>query len=114
MTLHVDSHVEEMLSEYQVASADVLRAIAGRSPTVVETLSEARKVIRKYFGSGTPAHLMLQADPEIRGSEPIVVEVRTPADMKDAFERLERFDEEWWLDAGRKESAEICILTVPQ
>jgi hypothetical protein len=116
MTLHVgdEKRAEEMLAGYQVASGEVVRQVAERSPTVVETLHEARQAISRYFGADVPVRLSVDPDPEIAGYAPVTVEILTPRGMEDGGERLKRFDDEWWMEAAMKEATEVIIMTMPQ
>jgi len=114
MTVHVghDSSIEEGLGGYEVKSAEVYRAVAEKSATVVETLHDLRNVARRFFGE-VPIRLCVQPDPDIPGYAPIYAEIRTPRTMQDSSERLQRFDEAT-LEKLMKEPAEIYFMIVPQ
>ena len=80
---------------------------------MIDALKNGQRKIRQHFGAAVAARLVFEPDPEISGYQPIVVEIRTPATMKDSFDRMQRFEEEWWLDASEHVAADICFLVVP-
>jgi hypothetical protein len=115
MTLFVDDRrpMEAVMELYAGAGESVVEAVRMKSPTVLQTLAEAGKRLREIFGEQIELRLSLKRDPEIRGLETVVAEIRTALAMKDALQRMDRFDE-WWLGASRHEVAEVTFLLVPQ
>lgn len=68
-------------------------------PSVISVLFEARKRVDGYFGAETLTHLRIFTDPEIDSdSSKLFVLIRTTLPFTDASGRLDRLDEEWWLD----------------
>ena len=67
-------------------------------PSLVSPLLEAPKVASRYFGR-VPLALEVFRDPEAHGHRQLFALIETGLDGDAALEALERFDEEWWLDA---------------
>ena|SRR5438105_920259 len=66
---------------------------------LVDVLIEARKKIDHYFGSDTLTSLEVFTDPEDDHSGPILfVLILTALHSDAASTRLERLDQEWWLN----------------
>ena|SRR2546425_3223994 len=70
-----------------------------RNLFLVDVLIEAREKIDHYFGSDTLTSLEVFTDPEEDHSRPVLfVLILTPLHSDDASGRIERFDQEWWLN----------------
>jgi hypothetical protein len=70
-----------------------------RHPEIVPLLEEARGQMTAIFGSTSQARLELLLDPE-EGSESLFAIVVVPGlPPAEAWARLDRFDEDWLLDA---------------
>src|SRR3989442_6843570 len=70
-----------------------------RNLFLVDVLIEARKKVDQHFGSDTLTSLEVFTDPEEDQSDPMLfVLILTPFHSDDASGRLERLDQEWWLN----------------
>jgi hypothetical protein len=96
--LHDD--VQRLVSLYQIDDRAAVSAYLRRFPFVIGLLEEARPHLDDVFGAGTPARLEVLIDPEdiAPGGEQLFVVVFPDLPPDDAFARLDRFVEGWFLD----------------
>jgi hypothetical protein len=77
-----------------------VQSMTDRNPHLVSLLREAREQVDRVFGSSAPIDLEVVENPEAADSSPeLFAFIQTPLPVPAARERLERLDEEWWLDA---------------
>jgi len=67
-------------------------------PQLVEVLLEARLYLQKYFGPAPQVTLEVVSDPEVEGVEELFAYILTSLPVDEALARLDRLDEEWFLD----------------
>ena len=75
---------------------------------LVPLLLEAEKVIREYF---TDDELFLEVihDAEDIDFEELIIFIHTNLSPKEALDRLDKIDEEWWIDASIKSKGKLNI-----
>jgi len=78
-------------------------------PFLAPLLLEAYGKIAEYFGPRTDVVLEVVSDPEAANHRELFILVRTGLTPSEALTLLERFDQEWWLDASEKAR---CMLNV--
>jgi hypothetical protein len=71
-------------------------------------LEEAADRIDDYF-PGSPLVLEVVNDPESTEDRQLVLFIVTDLGPAQAMERLDRFDEDWWVDALDKAQGKLCI-----
>jgi len=78
-------------------------------PYLVPLLTETYGQIRKYFPT---ADLVVEyaPDPEVPGEEQLLVLIAIEQDVNKAHEALERFNHDWWFDAGDQAFDDLCIM----
>lgn len=64
---------------------------------LISLLNEAYKELRKYFLT-EDLKLELVSDAEIAGDQQLFVYISTSLSVTDALKKLDKFDEQWWLD----------------
>ena len=91
-----------LLPLYEIDNDAPVAAYLRRFPFVLPLLEEARPALDAIFAAGTPARLEVFTDPEATapGSEQLFVVVMPDLPPDDAYARLERFVETWFLDAA--------------
>ena len=96
--LHYD--LPHLLLLYKIGAAAAVAGYLHRFPFVIALLEEARSALNATFGPGTPARLEVFTDPEATapGSEQLFVVVMPDLPPDDAYARLDRFMETWFLD----------------
>jgi hypothetical protein len=87
--------------------AEVLRFLE-RFPFLVSLLLEAHGQVENYFPR-SPVSLEVVADPEVADDCQLVLSIATDFAPDEAVDRLERFDEDWWLDALDRAQGKLCI-----
>lgn len=76
---------------------------------LLQPLHEACEQIRNYFGESAQAVLEVVTDPEFAEDQELVIFIRTNLSPDEAFENLERMDDEWWLDVPVNVRKKLCI-----
>jgi len=76
---------------------------------LVPLLIEAHGHIRKYFPI---ADLVLEyaPDPEIAGEEQLLVLIAFGENVDEDHDALQRFNHDWWFDAGDQAFNDVCIM----
>jgi len=87
--------LEEM---YSLRNAAAVRRFLHTYPQLVEVLLEARLYLQKYFGPAPQVTLEVVSDPEVEGVEELFAYILTSLPVDEALARLDRLDEEWFLD----------------
>jgi len=87
--------LEEM---YSLRNAVAVRRFLHTYPQLVEVLLEARLYLQKYFGPAPQVTLEVVSDPEVEGVEELFAYILTSLPVDEALARLDRLDEEWFLD----------------
>lgn len=78
-------------------------------PFLISILEEVRQRVSDFFP--LPFNLILEVttDPEATASHALFVFIQTPLALTEALRRLDRFDEEWWLEASERAEGKLCI-----
>lgn len=79
-----------------------------RYPFLAPLLLEAYEEIGYYFPC-TQVFLEVVADPEAIDDYQLVISIATNLAPDEAVNRLERFDEDWWLDTLDWAQGKLCI-----
>ncbi|MBL7075352.1 TIGR04255 family protein [candidate division KSB1 bacterium] len=79
-----------------------------RYPFLVSLLLDAYKEIGNYFPY-SQVFLEVITDPEATEDSQLVIFIATNLAPDKADDRLERFDEDWWLDALDRAQGKLCI-----
>ena len=70
-----------------------------RDPNSALLLTEAQAHLKQIFGVYTQAALDAVQEPEAE-SAMLFARIRADQDWRASFDKMDRFDEEWWLDAS--------------
>ena len=85
-----------------------VRAFLVRYPFLISLLLEANPHLRRHFPEQR-IFLEVISDPEtIDSSQLVALIVETPS-PDEAFDKLERFDKEWWISAVGRAKGKLCI-----
>lgn len=76
---------------------------------LLDVLLMAHEKIQEYFGSHVQVALEVFTDPEAENDQELSALIQARLPLEEDIDRLERFYEEWWLDAL---SAAQCKLTI--
>lgn len=78
-------------------------------PFLVPLLEEAYGKIAEYFETFSSVVLEVITEPEAENDRELFAFIRTGLPVDEALARLERFDEEWWLEASDRAQGKLCI-----
>lgn len=86
---------------YEIENPAEVDAYVDEHPVVVSILSEAPFEVEAAFEEQPRLVLRHEFDPEDEaGSDCLVVDIMTTRAAADAHDRLNRFDDSWWIDAA--------------
>jgi hypothetical protein len=93
---------------YSLRKPIQVRKFLSEHAFLVPLLVAAHDVTTRYFA---PLSLVLDviADPETIDDQQLVLFVAVQLKPAEAFTRLQRFDDEWWLDAMDDAQGHLCI-----
>ena len=83
---------------FKIANPAMVASFLRDNPDLLDVLLQACAPLRALFGESTPLDLRYQRDPEIPHRRYLCVRVTTDLPVSDAIQRMDRFDEGWWLD----------------
>ncbi len=78
-------------------------------PEVIGPLLEAVEVVPRYFGPDVPLVLEVVRDPEAHDHTQLFALIQTRLDGEAALASLDRFDDEWWLDALQRANRNLIF-----
>ncbi len=82
---------------YSISNPKEVFRFLQEHPSLPEVVWEAAHVLRYIFGLDTPLELKLLRDPET-GEEELFAFVHVDAPVEEALQKLDVFDDEWFLD----------------
>ena len=85
-----------------------VQAYLERHPHLVPLLSDVATALARFFPSEEPLRLQVIDDADTR-TEHLYAIVRTSLPPDEAEERLDRLDEEWWLNAAAMAKGDLTI-----
>jgi hypothetical protein len=94
-----DIEIELLAKAYQFKDYAVVRAFLNSNAFLILLLREAHNKIKSHFGFDTEIGLEVFTDPESDDGQKLFALIFTALPVDEALERLERLDQEWWLDA---------------
>ena len=100
--------LEEIERLYSLRKPLQVRRFLGEHAFLVPLLVAAYDVATRYFA---PVSLALEviADPDSMDDQQLVLFVVLQFTPAEAFAKLQRFDNEWWLDAMDAAQGHLCI-----
>jgi hypothetical protein len=102
----IDSHQEQenkiqsLFHIYQLRDDRSVNDFIRENPFLIELLFESNQKIKEHFGSDVQVILELLVDPEAGDYRELFALVLTELKPEEALERLEKLDNEWWLEAS--------------
>lgn len=106
--INTDWIIKALEKSYKFRNDDAVRTFLMEEPSAAKLLSEAYERIREYFPA-SEIFIEVIADPEASGEKELVVSIVTDMSPREAIERLDAFDDDWWLEASDISKADICI-----
>jgi len=78
-------------------------------PFLVPLLVEAHAKVAEYFGPSPDVVLEVVSDPEAENDRELFAFIRTTLPSDEALSKLDRLDQEWWLEASFRARCRLNI-----
>lgn len=91
-------HISSIRHAYSISSPAELASFTGRFPFLIDLLLDASTVLSQTFLDGAIYRLEVTQDMEDEDIEELVCFICTGLDPDEALEKLDAFDEAWFLD----------------
>ena len=100
---------------YEIENPAEVDAYVAEHPIVATVLAEAPDHIAASFEEKLRLILSSEVDPDEPDYPYLTVDIMTKRDADEAYDRLERFDQSWWLDASMHVArADAVIVFYPR
>jgi hypothetical protein len=94
-----ESELQQIANKFNLRGRESVCHFLEQNRFLIKTLFEVRKKFDQYFSSDTHSALEVFTDPEDNNSVPkLFALILTTLSSDDASTRLDRLDQEWWLD----------------
>ena len=101
--------VENLNAVYSIADESAVAAYLSEHVDLVDILLNIPSKLREYSLEGRLA-LAHEIYPDSIDDEQLVISIFTHEEPEIAQPKLERFDEEWWLERTAETRVRVCIL----
>jgi hypothetical protein len=101
--------LESLLRCYHAAGVREIRPFLERNPHLAPLLVEAYPVIQQCFGAGTPVRLDLFRPAEDPDAPELFILVQWDGPVGDALHRMERLEDQWWLEASARAGCRMNV-----
>ncbi len=105
----VQSDIDLLGMHYTFRDPETVVAFVRAHPAVVTPLLDAVPVVPRYFGPGRPVVLEVERDRDVPDHTMLFALIQTDQDVDAALASLDRFGEEWWLDALPQAGAKLVF-----
>jgi len=105
---HPQAVMRALMRDFDIVDEEDVLAFLERYPSTPALLGEIRDAIRRYFGDDRVG-LGVFRDPEWPDDVKLVANVLTYATPRQALDRIDRFDEEWWLKKRRDLNSPVMV-----
>lgn len=93
-----DARFRKIQDLYTFRNEAAIRKFLSKNAALMNVLIEAYPHVVRYFGDQSRIVLERVKDPEIQDADQLVAYVMTSLSVDEALERLNRLDEEWFLE----------------
>lgn len=104
-----EAELSAIKSFYQLRKDSEVTQFLEEHPFLISLLIELYDKIRYYFDSDTEMILDLVTDPEAEVDRVLFALIRTKLPSSRALDRLDRLDDEWWLENLHHAEGKLCI-----
>jgi len=94
----LDFEISQLEAIYEFLNPFEVRGYFLDYPFLIELLFEAFPEIERFFGRNPRVVLKVVKDPDIEGEEQLFAYIHTALSAEEALNRMDRLDEEWFLD----------------
>jgi hypothetical protein len=102
------SPISELSTWYLIDNPELMLPFLDRHLHLVPVLRDIVDAVHRFFPADDALHLQAIDDADTR-TEHLYVIISTSLPRDEAEVRLDRFDEEWWLDALDRTKADLTI-----
>ncbi|MDQ1261953.1 MAG: hypothetical protein QG575_1134 [Euryarchaeota archaeon] len=95
-------------NKYTLKTAADVYDFIGNNPYLLPLLMEAYHRIRNYFPSEI-LFLEVVTDPDEIGDKQLVIYICTDLSPRDAIDKLDQLDDNWWLNASDASDSKLLI-----
>ena len=96
---------------YTYRRSDEVKGYIKAYPFLAPLLVEAHDKIQEYFGPQSEVVLEVVTDPEADDERELFAFIQTNLTPEEVVNKLNRLDQEWWLDASVRSEGKLCIHT---
>lgn len=89
--------VNVLAREYEIRNPSEVARFLGENTFLLDLLEEIPPVLKKFFGSKSNFALELLSEPDFPSSREIFILVLTEEKAEQARNKMNKFDEKWWL-----------------
>lgn len=94
-----EDSIQKLGGRYKLEDSAAVEAYLRSNDFLTCILSEAHEKITDLFGPGAQVSLKVVEEPEAKDSRRLFILIRPDMRPKEAIGRLDKLDENWWLDA---------------
>jgi hypothetical protein len=106
---HIEPAIQSLKRLYAFRRPEEVSQFLKAHPFLVSLAIEAHDKIGDYFGLQTTVILEVVTDPEAIGDRELFAFIQTSLTSQEALDRLDRLDQEWWLDAADRSEGKLCF-----
>src|SRR5574341_650163 len=92
----------------ELCEPEVLNEYLEENSFLIPLINEASAKLVEYFGAETPQILQVVYHPD-DGSCELFLHVKPDLPVSEALATLDRFDEDWWLDAMERSNFQMVV-----
>lgn len=106
---YIDSRLSDIERKFEFREKNTVLSFLRQNDFLIPLILESAERIRSYFEKDARLIMELVEDSESDGFEELFLIVKTSHAPAEASRLLERFDEEWWLQASRRAQCKLNI-----
>ncbi|HXF05947.1 MAG TPA: hypothetical protein VNM72_11105 [Blastocatellia bacterium] len=105
----IEPALQSLSQLYTFRRSEEVAEFLQEHPFLVPLLREAHGKIAEYFGPSPDVVLEVVTDPEAENDRELFAFIRISLPPDEALSKLDRLDQEWWLDASDRAENQLCI-----
>ncbi|MBA2606916.1 MAG: hypothetical protein H0U96_08630 [Acidobacteria bacterium] len=90
--------INVLAREYEIRNAPEVALFLRENNFLLDLLEDIPSKLKKFFGSKSKLALELLSEPDFPSSREIFVLVLTEEEAEQARNKMNKFDEKWWLE----------------
>ena len=106
--LNFEDRWGSIAEEFTITNSGMVKPFLKKNGFLLDLILASRTKIAEYFSGATPLALYLAQYPD-EGHEELYLLIQTKLSAKESLPVLDRFEEEWWLDALPRAKCKMTI-----